>query len=258
MTDKTKVASSEEITTLLTHSAYNPAIVPQLESYVRSSVTSLSSTSSSSESTPYHFDANRTLVKLYQFFPHLAGDGGVVSLVLFLALLEFPSMDYVALTCLVGEKVRGREPCLTLARCAELLESCQFSEFWPTFRQLLLLSTDKAGSPSSEYDILKQAVSSPAAVLKLRKSIASILALSYRTAPLKIVLGALDLDNVDALKNLVQSEDYFKGVIESVDSSSVLFVASGDNTKRSRVFKEGVHFDAIASLISSSAAVHVE
>lgn len=90
---------------LLEHSAYNPEIVPQLEAYVEAQLTNAA----------YSFDANRTLLKLYQFFPHLA-DEGYISKALFLALLEFPSTDFTALACLVSEKIQSREPSATLVR----------------------------------------------------------------------------------------------------------------------------------------------
>lgn len=96
------------ISALLEHAAYNPAIVPQLESYVGLQITK-------PESSPYHLDANRTLAKLYQFVPHLSDDG-VIAQILFLAILAYPSTDFAALACLVPERVQGRAPCATLCR----------------------------------------------------------------------------------------------------------------------------------------------
>ena len=78
----------DDVVKLLGHSAYNPAIVPQLEAYVKAQASSKA---------PYYFNANRTLVKLYQFFPHLSAGDEIISLVLFLALVEFPTTVFCAL-----------------------------------------------------------------------------------------------------------------------------------------------------------------
>jgi hypothetical protein len=103
------------IQSLLQTSAYNPAIIPQLESYVRAQLSSASTSLSSSSDAPYSFEANRTLIKLYQFFPERE-DGGVVAMVAFLALMNWPEVEMGCLQCLCGEGVMGSEPCATLVR----------------------------------------------------------------------------------------------------------------------------------------------
>lgn len=103
------------IQSLLQTSAYNPAIIPQLETYVRAQLSSASTSLSSGDDAQYSFDANRTLVKLYQFFPERE-DGEVVSMVAFLALMNWPKVEMGCLQCLVGEGVMGSEPCATLVR----------------------------------------------------------------------------------------------------------------------------------------------
>jgi predicted RNA-binding protein with PIN domain len=39
-------------------------------------------------------------------------------------------------------------------------------------------------------------------------------------------------------------------VVEHVDTDSVTFVATADNTKQNRVFQEGVHFTDISAMLS--------
>lgn len=223
---------------LLEHSAYNPEIVPQLEAYVEAQLTNAA----------YSFDANRTLLKLYQFFPHLA-DEGYISKALFLALLEFPSTDFTALACLVSEKIQSREPSATLVRCADLLETCKFSQFWPALRQLSTTST----SPS-----LSTAATSSVAIRKVRTSILFLLSITYTTAPLAVVLSALELESSFALKDFLKedgNESAADLVAEVKEGECVEFALTKENTRRSRVFKEGVHFDALASIIVNASSV---
>mmetsp|Transcript_11956 Transcript_11956/g.24900 ORF Transcript_11956/g.24900 Transcript_11956/m.24900 type:complete len:248 (-) Transcript_11956:196-939(-) len=234
--------SHKDILDLLADSAYNPAIVPQLEAYAKSQVETLYL--SSGGNAAYSFDANRTLAKLYQFFPHLA-DNSNYALIVLLALLEFPSTDFYALGCLVPERVQETEPTATLVRCSDLLEQCQFAEFWTTFRPLVL--------SEEAPELLKSAVASPKAVGKLRSSILSLLALTYRTAPVSVVLPALDMKESSELSKFVSGNEIAKGVVESVEGESVYFVATANNTKRDRVFKEGVNFSAVSAMVSKGA-----
>ena len=114
--------------------------------------------------------------------------------------------------------------CLTLClfSCAELLDSCRFSEFWTVYKEL-----------ESNADVSNLVKSSKE---KLCESIASVLALSYRSAPLDFVQGALNEKDVSKY-------------VEKVDGTIVYFTATADNTKRGRVFQEGVTFKEISSLI---------
>jgi hypothetical protein len=111
-----QIPTHGEIQALLSTSAYDPAIVSKLEAYVRAQVSSVASSLESDAQ--YSFEANRTLVKLYQFFPHLEGELGmtVTALAAFLALLQFPETDFMALGCLIPERVQSMEPCATLVR----------------------------------------------------------------------------------------------------------------------------------------------
>ena len=116
MATSTNPPTHTTILDILEHSAYNPGIVPQLESYVDAQLNQIiEGNPNLSNDYCYSFDANRTLLKLYQFFPHLANDH-IISKIFFLALLEFPSTDFTALACLVSEKIQSREPCATLMR----------------------------------------------------------------------------------------------------------------------------------------------
>jgi hypothetical protein len=105
------------------------------------------------------------------------------------------------------------------------LDSCQFSEFWTVFKSLesndTLLPLAKSGTNG------------------LCQSIAGVLQLSYRTAPLSVVQSALNTQNVDKY-------------VESVNGDLVSFAATADNTKRGRVFQEGVTFSEISNLMSNT------
>ena len=261
-----------EVQTLLSESAYDPSICPTLESYVRAQVSAVASTLVASESPDvrYSFDANRTLIKLYQFFPHLEGGTGVevTALAAFLSLLRFPDTDFVALCCLVPERVQSTEPCATLVRCAELLESCDFALFWPEFRKLGIpeYGVVEGDAVSDDRRLLSNAVNGPTSSTTLRTNVIRMLARTYRSAPLSLVLAALDLKDAGSLREfgssvMLSPEGGATGsenetpIVEGVAGDIVTFAASQDNTKRvGSAYKGGVSYDDVATMMSKSAA----
>jgi translation initiation factor 3 subunit K len=212
--------TKESVEALLTKSPYSASNQGVLEAYV---------IAQAKGECPYYMDANRSLLKLYQFSPQSANETNV-SLILVLALLEFPSTDLLALSYLVPERMQTAEPCATILKCADLLESCKFSDFWEAYGAM-------AGD-----DQIKALVS--ASREPLQRAIIEVLALSYRTSSLSKVLAASNLTSGDDLSKLKHA------CVESVGGDKVVFVASADNTKRKRVFQEGVNFGAIATMMA--------
>jgi hypothetical protein len=110
-----------------------------------------------------------------------------------------------------------------------LLDSCKFQEFWGEYEKL------EANSD------LKSFVASSAN--KLRQGIVQVLALSYRAAPLAVVHAALHTDSIDASMS---------PIIQAVTSDQVEFCPTPDNTKRHRVFQEGVKLTSISNIVVKS------
>lgn len=212
--------SRETVEALLKKSPYSSSNQATLEAYVDAQ---------SAGSAPYYMDANRSLLKLYQFFPQNIKEDKVASILL-LALLEFPATDLLALRYLVPDRVQKAESCSGILACAGLLDSCKFTEFWPAFSAL------------GGDDSVKALVG--ASKEKMQRGIVEVLALTYRTASLSRVLEALNMSSGDELSKLKHPS------IEAVDGEKVVFVASADNTKRNRVFQEGINFGAISSMMA--------
>jgi hypothetical protein len=125
------------------------------------------------------------------------------------------------------------------------LENCQFAEFWSTYSQLF--------ASSSSNVVLTEAAKS--AQDKIRLSILSVLASSYREVPTSIALPSLnlaDFNDFDAFQG--RNELDVTKVIEVVNKSSeiIRFLPTVENTKRGRVYKEGIHLESIAPLIAAA------
>jgi hypothetical protein len=212
------VEASVEV--LLANSPYNVSNQAALESYVDAEARG---------DAPYYMHANRSLLRIYQFSPQSANVSKVAT-ILALALLEFPSTDILALSYLVPERMQKSEVCAAVLKFARLLEDCKFPEFW-----------ESVGNFSEDDNIKNMIIRNTD---KLQKDILEVLALTYKTLSVKKVLVALNLKSADALSKLKCKS------VESVSGENVVFVATPDNTKRNRVFQEGVNFGAIASMMA--------
>mmetsp|Transcript_19543 Transcript_19543/g.27103 ORF Transcript_19543/g.27103 Transcript_19543/m.27103 type:complete len:221 (+) Transcript_19543:114-776(+) len=213
-----------EVTKLLATQAYSPDIVSPLADYARAQAEG---------QVPYHFDANRTLVKLYTFFPHLE-DENTIAIVLLLSLIQFPSTDTLALSYMIPDRVQTREPCATIMSCAELLDSCQFEEFWNLYNSKV----------KGDDAILQTLVQSSAAAIQTQ--ILHVMAQCYKVAPLATVERSLDTKKIAG------------DCVDKIEGGQVYFKASADNTKRNRVFQEGVNFQAISNMMISTTTAAVE
>ena len=201
-------------------------------------------------------------MKLYQFFPERE-DGGVVAMVLFLALMNWPGCEVGCLQCLVGEGVMGAEPCATLVRCSELLESCQFSSFWPEFRKLGIpeYGSQPNTTISEDRKLLANAVNGSKCSNTIRENMLKLLGKVYKSAPVKNVLEALDLKDEAMLtsfasKIMVGSGDGEENetcIVEKIENGFVVFASCVENSKRAgSAFKEGVGYADIARMMKES------
>jgi translation initiation factor 3 subunit K len=223
--------SATEIATLLKTERYSASIIPKLEGYLVSQV------QQNSTETPaaYDSDANRALIKLYQFFPDQAKNQYILlaeslALVYGTATKE-GSLDFGSLGCLINESIKKDEPYPTLIRCADLIDACQFNEFWTIFHTIEANSTD--------YDLVAKLSKSIHARNALQTSILNTLSLTYKSTKLSNVCEQIDIEAGSS-----ESDDFFKGaasVVEKVDAGSdvIIFCDNVGNTKRDKVSQEG-------------------
>lgn len=233
--------SASEVATLLKKERFNPDIIPQLESYL---VSQVQQDNADAPSAAYDPDANRALIKLYQFFPQKANTQNIL-LAETLALVygassKEGSLDFGSLGCLINESHKKDEPYPTLIQCAELQDSCQFTEFWTVYHSI--------ATNSGDYELVSKLTKSAHAKNALRKSILNTLSLAFKTTKLSYVLEQLDMktDEVDAVLGKVNT------VVEKVntDSDSICFCDNVENTKRDKVNQEGgIDFAMIRGLV---------
>jgi hypothetical protein len=236
------MAAELDIRRLLAKS-YSASNIPPLEDYVLATCRC---------EVPYVFDTVRTLVKLYQLFPvtSVATDNAETASALneqrkkytgYACVLSMQHGDLLALQYLIPKTAapNSDSPVVSAAvQCASLLDACLFSEFWTLYSNAFIASSS---TDSDDGELLVSLTKS--AIPTLQKSILSVLALSYKEAPIQFVMDSLNVARADDIQSLSSP------VVESVTETTVVFLPTVDNTKRQRVYQEGVSFPTVSALI---------
>jgi len=218
---------------LLATERYNPNIVPQLEAYVEEQA----------KTGTYHFQANLTLTKLYQFFPDLLAERSeILGLVFALSLANWKPpvpvtdtedeevstfTDSLQLSYVVDAEVQEKEgPISAVIRCIELLESCNYLPLWSDSSALPAVLSDPALS-SLNPDSLKS---------HIRRSILLSLACTYKSAPVSVVLDALGYSPSEVPDFMTLATGDASDVISAVNVAgrSVEFASVGGPTAVNR------------------------
>ena len=173
--------SAEEINNLIA-SGPKKSSIPQLEAFLDAQM---------SGAEAYHGKAVRTLIKSYQLF--CAGNTEKITQACFLALLEFPSSDLLALNYMIPTATQKTEPLATIFVCQKQLVACQFAAFWKTYGTL------QTADPIANL--------TKSSVARLQSAILSVLMRTYQTAPLSVVLEALNTSNVGDIKGATVNGD---------------------------------------------------
>lgn len=230
------MSNASEIKNLISTQGYSQSIIPQLEQYVLSQSTT---------PVPYDFNANRILVKLYQFFPQ-SSSTDYTALVALLSILFGSPAQFGAINCLIpeGSAAKSSETFSSIVAMNESRDACLFSNLWNTLESL-------KGSASSA-GCVKEAVQAPHALKALRTSILETLSLTFKDASEEMVLAAVNLGSGDELKGF--------DVVESVGGGKVVFQDSAENTKRDKgQHAEGaLDYGAVRGLVGTMGRVAVE
>lgn len=233
-------SNKEDIDLLLTTQTYNPDIVPKLESY-------LYSQADLCLPQPYFYDANRTLLKLYQFFPHLIRSECLALAECLSIVYGVDGVDFGSLTCLIPDTFKRNEPFPTLKRCADLLDKCQFREFWETYMKI----------PSScpDHEQLVRFIESDYSKTAIRRSILQTISFLYKsTSVIDIVLPFLHFSSIDCLSKFIETDAISRDIVENVVNGKVFFKPNNGNTRRSDDYREDIEFDALHSIMNKMSA----
>ena len=258
------VAAEEKMRTMLQTQSYNVTMIPPLEEYI---------TFMCRGTVPYMFQAVRTLIKLYTLFPYSPLNSTGSSSTESASTSKNKILDHMGLCCLLaltyGSSSSDNQQDILALRymipmthipkdhvnllsqvfhCATLLDNSMFVDFWTSYHASFLPeSTIKSGLPITELDIMIRSVATTAISI-LQTSILTILAITYRQAPIDIVYASLNITNSDDWKEVMQRNST---IVEPnpVETAIVHFVPSRHNTQRHCTYQESIHFtNTLASL----------
>ncbi|CAM9477984.1 unnamed protein product [Phaeothamnion confervicola] len=211
--------SYEVIRPVVEHEFFDHRSVPQLEAYVTEQVST----------NTYDFEANKALLKLYQFFPDLCKDN-IVALVLAKAFMNLPSTDMAALLCILPKQQAAREPAQTLVRCAEAMETARFSDFWG------LIRAEEAA------DFVEDV---PGFADRARRFVVGALAPLFQDVTKEYFEGCVGLSG-EALAAFVAAH----ADMVRLDGDRVRFALNRYNQSQPKKFKEAVEFDKMLGVIN--------
>lgn len=228
----------EYVESLMDKASYRTSNRTTLEAYVDAQASGQGS---------YYYEANKALLKIYQFLPDTV-NVTTVATILLLSMMERKAnsaraVDTLSLMYLIPDRFQKMEPCASVIECNRSLDSCEFVEFWNSYESLsslLLNGSEELQSPH----YLKELLGSSRAETELRNGILDVMALTYRSAKLSTVLSNLNLSSMSDLSSLSSS------AVESINDTTVTFVKTSNNSKRGRVYQEGISYGDIASMMS--------
>jgi hypothetical protein len=206
--------SPSEIANLLLTGGTSSSMISPLEAYVAEMAAG---------AVPYDFCAVRALTKLYQLVPNAPKT--MLEACCLLALLHYPSTDFLALSYMISTATKEQVSSLQLMQeCAKYLDACQFDKVWTTLELL----------PHEHHPIVE------AYRTQLQAGILRVLALTYKEASLAMVRQVIHGDARDHLSSVG---------VEAVTDDVVVFCATPENTKRERVFQERVTYATVAEIV---------
>jgi hypothetical protein len=238
------VLTESEVRNLVLTKSYSASSIPSLEEYLLATCRGES---------PYVFDAVRTLIKLYQLFPVSPSNDDTSTMsnrkknTGYACVLAMQHHDFLALSFLIPKAPNSSaassssteaENVVVAAsiRCSSLLDACLFAEFWKKYNESFLSSTSKDENTEMLAALARSAIRT------LQQTILATLALVYKEAPLQFVMDSLNVQRAEEIP-------VGNGVVESLTAATVVFSASADNTKRQRVYQEGVSFSTVSALM---------
>ncbi len=176
----------------------------------------------------YDLEANLAVLKLYQFNPSFF-QTSVTATILLKSLTNLPHTDFTLCKCLIDAVKLEEEPLIRIIELADLLETCNFKQFWV---QIEINSELIMGIKGFEDSI--------------RKFICHVVAITYQTIH-KSVLAEL-LGNVHEAQ--VQQWINKYGWKESMNGD--VFVTNQEDSVKTKNITEKITFDSVAGIMATA------
>jgi len=198
---------------------YNPENLVTLEHYVQMQALEQN----------YNLDANLAVLKLYQFNPNEFKES-VTCVVLLKALMNLPNTDFILCKCLIIEQHQSVENVNKVIELSNLLETCEFQQFWTELKACEELLEGIKGFRES-----------------IKKFIASVLTITYQTINMSLLKDVMGGVSDEELLSICADNNW------AVEGEHVSIHNQEANIK-SKNINEKITFDDVKSIIQTAAA----
>jgi len=198
---------------------YNPENLKKLERYVQLQC----------QENVYDLEANLAVLKLYQFNP-MFFQITVTSQILLKALTNLPHTDFTLCKCLIDMShfQREGEPLHRIMILADMLETCQFQQFWEHLMDISDLTVSLTGFEDS-----------------IRKFICYVIGITYQVIK-KTILRELLGNLSEAQTNTWVAKNSWKD-----QGDGYVFIANQEDNIKTKNITEKITFEGIAAIMAS-------
>ncbi|XP_066934927.1 eukaryotic translation initiation factor 3 subunit K-like [Clytia hemisphaerica] len=195
---------------------YNPENLAPLEDYVK--MQAMKQT--------YNLDANLAVLKLYQFNPQMFKED-ITCQILLQALMNLPNTNFTLCKCLMIEQHQSMENVNKVIELSNLLETCEFQQFWQELKTCTELIEGIKGFKES-----------------IKSFIASVLNITYQNIDknlLKEILGGIEDED---LAEFCKDNDW------KIDGEFVS-IRNQDAHVKSKNISEKITFENVSPIIKT-------
>nr|QBH73271.1 eukaryotic translation initiation factor 3 subunit K [Carausius morosus] len=196
---------------------YNPENLPTLERYVEIQ----------SRENAYDVEANLAVLKLYQFDPQTYNPE-ITCQILLKALTNFPHTDFVLCKCLLSEKQLVQRPIDQIMYLADILERCDFQQFWDR----VLSMSDLCSRITGFHD-------------SIRKFVCHVVGITFQTVDkhlLAQLLGGVDEMTLHQWVNKYGWKE---------QENNMIFIANQDDNIKTKNITEKIDFESATTIMAA-------
>jgi len=199
---------------------YNPENLTTLERYVQMQ----------GMENVYDLEANLAVLKLYQFNPTYF-QATVVAQILLKALTNLPHNDFTLCKCLIDANKLDEDLITRICELADLLELCQFTEFWAIINRAPEVTMNVAEFEDS-----------------IRKFICHVVGITYQTIHKTTLQELLGVDSE------LHAREWAARYGWKEQANGELFIANQDDQIKTKNITEKITFDSVAVIMANAPA----
>lgn len=197
---------------------YNPNNIATLEHYVDVQV----------DENGYDLEANLALLKLYQFNPTMLNMQYVCK-VLLKSLANLPHSDFLLCKSLLSQEILDDATVKTIQEMANLLEECDFKEFWMRSK--------------SDFSKLTRAISGFED--SMRKFVCHVVSTTYQRIPEERLCELLGLSDEKSLNQWIDKNGW------TSTEGNFVTISNQDESIKTKKITEKIDMESVAGIMAS-------